>query len=141
MIEFIYKSEFRLEDELKFKTWIKRIITSEKKILGDVFYTFCDDEILDKINRKYLGHEDLTDIISFDSCIGNIVSGEIFISVERVEDNASIYGTAFKEELLRVMAHGLLHFFGFKDGSQKEADLMRNKEKEKMEMFHVEHFN
>lgn len=140
MIEFIYKSEFRLDNESKYQTWIERVITSEEKVLGDVFYTFCEDDILDKINRKYLGHEDLTDIISFDSCIGNIVSGEIFISVERVEDNASIYGTAFQEELLRVMAHGLLHFFGFKDGSQDEADLMRVKEKEKMEMFHVEHF-
>ena len=90
------------------------------------------------INQNYLNHDTYTDIISFDSCIGNILQGDIFISIERVSENSAEYGVEFQEELRRVMAHGILHFCGYKDKSEEEQSLMRQKEEEKMQMFHVE---
>lgn len=139
MVEFLYKIDFELNPEGRFERWIKRIIESEEKIIGDITYTFCDDEMLDQINQKYLDHIDYTDIISFDDTVGNIISGEIFISIDRVEENASIFGVIFEEELLRVMAHGVLHFCNYKDGTEAEKKIMRAKENEKIKMFHVEH--
>ena len=91
------------------------------------------------INQKYLSHDTFTDIITFDYCEGNTISGDVFISVERVRDNAVEFQVTFDQELNRVMAHGVLHLLGFKDKSTEDAVLMRIKENEKMEMFHVEH--
>jgi len=101
-------------------------------------YIFCDDDYLHEINVKYLDHDDYTDIISFENSVGNILHGDIFISTERVQENAEKFNIEFEEELLRVMAHGLLHFCGYKDKTKEEASLMRKKEDEKIKMFHVE---
>jgi len=92
---------------------------------------------LHKINVEYLNHDTLTDIISFDYTVGNELNGDIFVSVERVEDNAKDFNVSFEEELKRVLAHGILHYCGYKDKSDVDAEMMRSKEDEKIAMFHV----
>lgn len=138
MVIFNYETDFELENESKYETWIDEVIESEGKEAGEINYIFCDDEYLHNINMQYLDHDTLTDIISFDYCIGDLISGDVFISVERVRDNAQDFEVSFDEELLRVMAHGVLHYCGYKDKSDEDAKLMRSKEQEKMLMFHVE---
>jgi len=138
MVIFNYETDFELENESKYETWIDEVIESEGKEAGEINYIFCDDEYLHNINMQYLDHDTLTDIISFDYCIGDLISGDVFISVERVRDNAQDFEVSFNEELLRVMAHGVLHYCGYKDKSDEDAKLMRSKEQEKMLMFHVE---
>lgn len=96
---------------------------------------FCSDEYLHEINVKYLSHDTLTDIISFDNTIDDLVSGDIFISVDRVKDNAGIFDVSFENELKRVMAHGILHFCGYKDKTKEEKSIMRSKEEEKIALF------
>lgn len=107
-------------------------------MVGEINYIFCTDVYLHEINVKYLEHDTLTDIISFDYTENQVVSGDIFISIERVKENASEFSVAFDVELLRVMAHGILHYCGFKDKSEADEVLMRQKEDEKIKMFHVE---
>lgn len=138
MIEFLYENAFRLTDESKVAFWIRQILTSENKICGDISYTFCDDSFLDQLNQTYLQHTDWTDILSFDYRVGAVVSGEIFISTQRVLENASLYGVTFDDELLRVMAHGILHLCEYDDQNPEQVALMRQKENEKINMFHVE---
>ena len=139
MITYNYESDFQLENEEIFSTWIKHVVLSEDKVLGEVNYIFCDDEYLHKINVEYLDHDTLTDIISFDYSEGNLVQGDIFISIERVADNASDFDVPFNEELKRGMIHGILHYCGYKDKSDSDEKLMRSKEDEKIKMFHVKH--
>ncbi|MBA5792123.1 rRNA maturation RNase YbeY [Flavobacterium sp. xlx-214] len=138
MVIFNYETDFELDNESKFEEWIDAIIESEDKEAGEINYIFCDDDYLHNINLQYLDHDTLTDIISFDYCIGDLISGDIFISIERVKDNAKDFDVSFQNELLRVMAHGVLHYCGFKDKTDADAELMRAKEQEKMSMFHVE---
>jgi rRNA maturation RNase YbeY len=138
MINFNYETEFTLENEQAFADWLSAVIVSENKNEGEINYIFCDDEYLHKINVEYLNHDTLTDIISFDYTVGNELNGDIFVSVERVEDNAKDFNVSFIEELKRVLAHGILHYCGYKDKSDSEAELMRSKEDEKIAMFHVE---
>ncbi|WP_417938958.1 rRNA maturation RNase YbeY [Flavobacterium sp. RS13.1] len=137
MINFNYETEFSLDDEQTFAVWLSAVIVSENKNEGEINYIFCDDEYLHKINVEYLDHDTLTDIISFDYTVGNEISGDIFVSVERVEDNAKDFNVSFEEELKRVLAHGILHYCGYKDKSDADAELMRSKEDEKIAMFHV----
>lgn len=137
MINFNYETEFSLHDEQTFADWLSAVIVSENKNEGEINYIFCDDEYLHKINVEYLDHDTLTDIISFDYTVGNEISGDIFVSVERVEDNAKDFNVSFEEELKRVLAHGILHYCGYKDKSDADAELMRSKEDEKIAMFHV----
>ena len=139
MIDFNYEVDFELSDINYYSDWLSRVIVSESKLEGDLNYIFCDDEYLLGINQQYLNHDTYTDIITFDYCDGDTISGDIFISVERVKDNAQEYSVSFDEELHRVMAHGLLHLLGYKDKSDQEAHLMREKENEKIKLFHVEH--
>ena len=117
---------------------MSNVIVYKKKKEGDINYIFCDDEYLLEINQQYLDHDTLTDIISFDYCVGNELHGDIFISVERVRENALDFDVKFEEELLRVMAHGVLHYCGYKDKSEEDEKLMRQKEEEKIKLFHVE---
>ena len=138
MISFNYESDFVLTLEDVYASWIETIVESENKILGEISYIFCDDDFLHNINMQYLNHDTLTDIISFDYTEGDIVSGDIFVSVERVEDNAKDFNVSFDEELKRVLAHGVLHYCGYKDKSDEDALLMRTKEEEKIKLFHVE---
>ena len=135
MIYFNYEGDFSLENEEHVAEWIERIIESEDKELGEISYIFCDDEYLHKINMEYLDHDTLTDIISFDYTEGNLISGDIFISVEKVQDNANDFNVPFEQELKRVLAHGILHYCGYKDKSEADEQLMRSKEEEKMNMF------
>ena len=138
MINFNYESEFNLENEEDFANWLSSVIVSENKKEGEINYIFCDDDYLHKINVEYLDHDTLTDIISFDYTMGNEISGDIFVSVERVQDNAIDFKVSFEEELKRVLVHGLLHYCGYKDKSEEDALLMRSKEDEKIALFHVE---
>ncbi|SEP92198.1 rRNA maturation RNase YbeY [Flavobacterium urocaniciphilum] len=138
MISFNYESDFTLDNEEVYASWIETIVESENKFLGEISYIFCDDEYLHAINMQYLNHDTLTDIISFDYTEGDIISGDIFISVERVQDNANDFNVSFEEELKRVLAHGVLHYCGYKDKTDSEAIVMRTKEEEKIKLFHVE---
>ena len=138
MISFNYESDFSLEQEEVYASWIETIVESENKILGEISYVFCDDEYLHSINMQYLNHDTLTDIISFDYTEGDVISGDIFVSIERVVDNAKDFNVPFDEELKRVLAHGVLHYCGYKDKSDDDALLMRSKEEEKIKLFHVE---
>jgi probable rRNA maturation factor len=138
MIVFNYETEFQLDNEQKYQDWLTEVIESEDKEEGEINYIFCDDDYLYEINVQYLEHETLTDIISFDYTLGNLISGDIFISIERVKDNAQDFGVSFEVELKRVMVHGILHYCGYKDKTDADEKLMRTKEEEKMKMFHVE---
>ena len=139
MISFNYETDSEHENVAHYEDWISRIIESEGFDEGEINYIFCDDEYLHKINVEYLDHDTLTDIISFDYTVGNLIQGDIFVSVERVKDNANDFNVSFEEELKRVLSHGVLHYCGYKDKSPKDEALMRSKEEEKMQMFHVEH--
>jgi probable rRNA maturation factor len=139
MISFNYETDFELDNQSQYEEWISRIIESEGFDEGEINYIFCDDEYLHKINVEYLDHDTLTDIISFDYTVGNLIQGDIFVSVERVRENADDFKVSFDEELRRVLSHGVLHYCGYKDKSEKDEALMRAKEEEKMQMFHVEH--
>ncbi|MEZ4838184.1 rRNA maturation RNase YbeY [Flavobacterium sp.] len=138
MINFNYETDFELGAEMLFSNWISAIIFSEDREEGEINFIFCDDDYLHKINLEYLQHDTLTDIISFDYCEGNFLHGDVFISVERVAENAKEFNVSFENELKRVMAHGILHYCGYKDKSKDDEVLMRQKENEKIEMFHVE---
>ncbi|RAV29590.1 rRNA maturation RNase YbeY [Sinomicrobium soli] len=138
MISFHYESGFSLKDEASYAAWIDRVIRSEEKETGEISYIFCDDDYLLTLNRKYLDHDTLTDIISFDYTEGNTIHGDVYISVERVGENALDFDVDTEEELRRVMVHGILHYCGYKDKSVAEKEVMRKKEEEKMELFHVE---
>lgn len=138
MINFNYENDFNLDNEEAISTWLSAVITSEKKNEGEINYIFCDDDYLHKINLEYLNHDTLTDIISFDYTVGNELNGDIFISVERVQDNANDFNVSFNEELKRVLVHGVLHYCGYKDKDEESERLMRSKEDEKIAMFHVE---
>ena len=138
MISFNYETDFELGNEPAFEDWISRVILSEGKKEGEINYIFCDDDYLNKLNVEYLEHDTLTDVISFDYCVGNELHGDVFISVERVADNAKDFGVTFADELQRVIVHGILHYCGYKDKGEVEELLMRSKEDEKIAMFHVE---
>ena len=135
MINFNYETEFELSDESVYSAWISKVIASELKDEGEINYVFCDDDYLLEINRQYLDHDTLTDIISFDYSERNVLQGDIFISVERVMENAADFGVSFGEELKRVMAHGVLHYCGYKDKSEADEKQMRQKEEEKIKLF------
>ena len=138
MISFNYELEFILQDESLYAEWISQVIQSESKKEGDINYVFCDDDYILQINQQYLNHDYYTDIISFDYCVGNELHGDIFISIDRVRENAADYNVSFDEELKRVLIHGVLHYCGYKDKTEDEELLMRSKENNAIEMFHVE---
>ncbi|EAS20670.1 conserved hypothetical protein, UPF0054 family [Flavobacteria bacterium BBFL7] len=137
MVDFNYQFDFKLTDEIYFSKWLDAIASSENKSIGDLSYVFCTDEFLLDINQQYLNHDTLTDIITFDYCDDQLIHGEIYISIDRVKENASDFQVTFTEELLRVMAHGLLHLLGYGDKLDEEKVIMRLKEDEKINMFHV----
>lgn len=136
MILFFTQTKFKIPYKKNdLKKWIKNIALSENYRVGEVNYIFCDDAYLHTINVKYLNHDTLTDIITFDYTQQNTIHSDIYISVERVRENAVDFNTSFEKELLRVMAHGILHLCGYKDKTKQESELMRQKEEEKTEMF------
>ena len=137
MISFNYENEFELSNEEQLSNWISSVIVSEDKKEGEINYIFCDDEYLLGLNEQYLNHDTLTDIISFDYSVGKELHGDIFISTERVLENAAEFKVSFEEELKRVMVHGVLHYCGYKDKTEEDEKKMRLKEDEKIKMFHV----
>lgn len=139
MIDFHFKSDFVLENKTQYSDWVTRIIESEDFVEGQLDYVFCTDDYLLSINQEYLNHDTYTDIITFDYSEGKSISGDIFISTERVVENALAYKVSREEEFLRVMSHGVLHLIGFGDKTKEEQELMRKKEEEKIKLFHVEH--
>ena len=128
MIYYNSETDFTLENQEKISVWIKNTIEGEGYKLEEVSYIFCDDALLLEKNIKYLNHDTLTDIISFDYSVGKIISGDIFISIERVKENAKEFKVPFTEELHRVIIHGILHYCGYKDKTQEEKQEMRSKE-------------
>lgn len=128
MISFNYETNFKLNDNEIISKWISIAIQQEGFKEGDINYIFCDDAYLLKLNVEFLNHNTLTDIISFDYSIGKILHGDIFISIERVKENAINFGISFEQELNRVIIHGILHYCGYKDKTQKDISLMRKKE-------------
>lgn len=138
MISFHYETPFRFPQVKLHKSWLSAVIVSEGKKEGDINYIFCDDAYLLQINQTYLQHDTLTDIISFDYSIGNELHGDIYISVERVRENARDFGVSFRNEMLRVLAHGVLHYCGYQDKTEHDQAQMRQKEDEKIQLFHVE---
>jgi rRNA maturation RNase YbeY len=128
MISFNYETDFSLENETILSKWISSVISEENFREGEINYIFCDDAYLLKLNIEFLKHDTLTDIISFDYTMGKEISGDIYISVERVADNAKDFKVDFKTELSRVMVHGVLHYCGYKDKTETNEKMMRMKE-------------
>ncbi len=128
MVEFNYETTFQIEDENRLEKWIENVAAEKGFEVGEINYIFCDDEYLLKLNLEFLKHDTLTDVISFDNTLGKLINGDIFISVERVVENAKEYNVSFEDELHRVMVHGVLHYMGFKDKSDDEIKQMRTAE-------------
>jgi|TARA_B110000467_G_scaffold53430_1_gene48923 probable rRNA maturation factor len=128
MIAFEYLKTEEITEINQNKKWLNQVISNEAKEEGDITYIFCDDDYLLEKNIRFLNHNTLTDVITFDYCEGNSVSGDIFISIERVKENSEVFKVDFLTELNRVMVHGLLHLLGYKDKTERESNLMRKKE-------------
>lgn len=128
MISFNYETPFKLDNEIEISNWISGVISSEAFKEGDINYVFCDDTYLNKLNVEFLKHDTLTDIISFDNSLGKILQGDIFISIDRVKENAKNFKVSFQEEICRVIVHGVLHYCGYKDKTNKDSKVMRSKE-------------
>jgi rRNA maturation RNase YbeY len=132
MITFEYIAESPFKPSVNHKIWLQKVIRKEGKLPGDISYIFCDDEYMLVRNQSFLNHDTYTDIITFDDCFGDVVSGSILISLDRVGENAAKFGKTFENEFLRVLVHGTLHLCGYKDKTDEEAKIMRQKEDESL---------
>jgi rRNA maturation RNase YbeY len=122
-------NQFKVPKPIRTRRWIRSVVKKEKKALSHLNFIFCSDEYLLSINQQYLRHNTFTDIITFDNSEEpRTIEGDIFISVERVRENADTRQIAFEDELNRVMVHGVLHLIGYKDKSNDDKALMRKKE-------------
>ena len=128
MISFNYETDFKLENTEKVSSWISETIVEEIHKEGEINYIFCSDDYLHKLNVDFLNHDTLTDVISFDYSVGKELHGDIYISIDRVEENAKDFNVSFNEELARVLIHGVLHYCGYKDKSEADEKVMRFKE-------------
>lgn len=129
MVSFFTEDiKFPFKEKRLTSRWLKFVAESEAKRLGDISVIFCSDNYILDVNKKYLQHDYYTDIITFDYCEGNKLSGDLFISVDSVRENASFYGTEFADELNRVIVHGLLHLIGYDDHTEEDIAQMRAKE-------------
>ncbi len=131
-----YKEDIKFELKAKAlnNKWLKFVAESEIRKIGDINIIFCSDNYILDVNMRYLQHDYFTDIITFDYCEKNILSGDLFISIDSVRENAVYYGTDFNEELNRVMVHGILHLIGYDDHSEEEISQMRAKENYYLEL-------
>lgn len=120
--------KFSMPDKKVVKEWIKNTIAEESKSVGEVSIVFCSDEYLLKVNNEFLKHDFYTDIITFDYCEDDLVSGDLLISIDRVRENAEIQKGLFIDELHRVIIHGILHLLGYHDKAKNEVKVMREKE-------------
>jgi len=128
MIYYNYETTFKLENQEQISDWITQTIQNENHKLEEISYIFCDDDFLLEKNKTYLNHDTLTDIISFDYSVGQLISGDIFISIDRVKENATTFKVDFLDELNRVIIHGILHYCGYNDKTSEEKKQMRAKE-------------
>ncbi len=119
---------FNLKDKRLNNRWLKMVVESEVKRLGPLSIIFCSDPYILDVNMRYLQHDYFTDIITFDYCEGDLISGDLFISIDSVRENAALYGAEFEDELDRVMVHGVLHLLGYDDHTPEEIAVMREKE-------------
>ena len=134
MINFYSENDFEINNQEQLIKWIVAVVESEGFNLGDVNFIFCNDDYLHKVNVEFLNHDTLTDIISFDYSVGKVLQGDIYISTERVADNAKDYRVSFDNEIKRVMIHGILHYCGYQDKTTVQTDLMRSKENHYLEL-------
>ena len=137
-IDYVYNTAFVLENETKISKWLNQAAEKEGFSVGNIVYAFFNDNGLKKLNNKHLNHDYFTDVISFNDSKGTVLNGNIAISIDRVKENAERYKTSFNSELLRVMVHGLLHFMGYNDSTEKETCQMRDNEDDNVKTFHVE---
>lgn len=133
-ISFSLETKYNLKSRTLIKKWLKQIIENKGYKLGTLSYILCDDDYLLEINKQYLQHEFYTDIITFDYVENGVINGDIFISVDRVKENAASFGVSEREELMRVFAHGVLHLSGLKDATSEEVSQMRKAENESLEL-------
>ena len=138
MIQFHIEKKFNLYPKLLYKRWLRNLIESKNYRCGNINYIFCDDEYLLELNKKFLKHDTFTDIITFEENEGNTISGDIFISIDRVKENAKKYKISFENELVRVMAHGVLHLCGYKDKKSSDRQEMRTQEDLAIALFEEE---
>lgn len=138
MISYHYLIDFKLEAEVFYSRWITNTCAGEGFAVGELNYIFCDDDYLLKINQEHLQHDYLTDIITFDYVLGTTLSGDLYISIDRLRENAEEFKVTFENELKRVMIHGVLHLMGYSDKTKVATLEMRAKEDEKIKLFHVE---
>ena len=129
--------DFSISDETLLKKWINLVVTNHKKRLGKITYLFCSDEKIYQTNVRFLNHNTYTDIITFDYVENDLISGDIIISIDRVEENARVFNVSFEQELQRVIIHGLLHLLGFKDKSPEDEAMMRRKEDESLALLNI----
>lgn len=127
-------TNFKLKNKAQIIIWVERVILMHHKFPGDIQYIFCDDIFLAEMNKEYLQHDSLTDIITFNYNNGHYISGDIFISIDRIQENAATYKNAVEDELHRVMIHGILHLCGFNDKSAKDKKVMQEQENASLEM-------
>ncbi|HRF75626.1 MAG TPA: rRNA maturation RNase YbeY [Chitinophagales bacterium] len=134
-IQFVNKkTRFKLKEQERIASWVERVVLMYHKFPGDIQYIFCDDTFLAEMNQQYLQHNTLTDIITFNYNSGHYISGDIFISIDRIKENAATYKTTIEDELHRVMIHGILHLCGLNDKTAKDKKLMQEKENEALEI-------
>jgi len=112
----------------KIRFWLASVFEQEQKKAGDISCIFCSDDYLTKLNNQYLEASYFTDVITFDYTENDVISGDIFISIDRVKENAKLYEQPYYQEMLRVMLHGILHLCGYKDKTEEETQQMRGKE-------------
>lgn len=134
MIEFNYETDFKLDNQAHLTTWIETVVVSENHNVGDINYVFCDDSYLHKLNVEFLKHDTFTDIITFDYSVGKRLHSDIFISIERVFENAKDNNVKAINELYRVMVHGILHLCGYKDKEETDRSEMRKMEDHYLEL-------
>lgn len=135
MIHYFFENIPEIEIASTTEEWLKNLIQSEGKKLGKITYVFCDDDYLLKVNQSFLQHDYYTDIITFDYVKGKTISGDIFVSLPRISENASTLSKEFENEFRRVLAHGILHLCGYKDKTEDEQKEMRSKEDYYLNLF------
>jgi len=135
---FTEEISYVLKDKRKIKTWVSAAIDSEGYVLDELNFIFCGDEYLLRINQEYLNHDTYTDVITFDNAEApKTITGDIFISIDRIRENAALYGHTSRLELCRVMIHGTLHLLGYKDKSKADKKRMTEKENEYLTHLHI----
>ena len=135
MINYFFENIEAIEISSDITPWLNNLITAENKKIGEITYIFSDDNYILKVNQDYLKHDFYTDVITFDYVKGRTISGDIFVSLPRISDNAKMLNKDFKKEFLRVLAHGILHLCGYKDKLDEEISLMRDKEDHYINLF------